>query len=56
MAHCDEVLDYDFIEAKWGVLDESVLGPDDSYLSWWDEVDKQFGWKIGWKVPYEWVL
>lgn len=39
----DEELDLDFIETRMGTLDESIYGPDDSHLTWWDEIDKQFG-------------
>lgn len=39
----DDDIDNEYIEPYYGVLDESVLGPDDSWLTWWDEVDKQFG-------------
>jgi hypothetical protein len=50
----DDALDEEFIGPMYGLVDEDVTGPDENYLSWWDDVDKQFGWKIGWKVPFEW--
>ena len=50
----DDELDSEYIGPLYGLIDEDVVGPGDDYLPWWDDVDKQFGWKFGYKVPFEW--